>query len=147
MSSRKRPIKELKVNLTYSSTSSEDAKAERRVLKVPSVDVAALRQKTGLSQHAFALSIGVSEGTLMNWEQGRRFPSGPAKVLLALLAKKPSLVEELLSVRQSQTVSPIDHMTDEERFAEIGRILAAGIIRLHKHEGNETSPNGMGESA
>lgn len=78
----------------------------------------------------------------MNWEQGRRYPSGPAKVLLALLAKKPSLVEELLSVRQSQTVSPIDYMADEERFAEIGRILAAGIIRLHEKRENEIFSEG-----
>jgi len=63
---------------------------------VPSVDVAAIRARTGLSQGAFARSIGVAKGTLLNWEHGRRRPTGPAQVLLAMIEKKPSLVEELL---------------------------------------------------
>lgn len=41
-------------------------------------------------------SIGVAKGRLLNWEHGRRHPTGPAQVLLAMLAKKPSLVSELL---------------------------------------------------
>ena len=63
---------------------------------VPDVDVAAIRASTGLSQGAFARSIGVARGTLLNWEQGRRRPTGPAQVLLAMIARKPSLVSELL---------------------------------------------------
>jgi hypothetical protein len=47
---------------------------------------------TGLSQGAFARSIGVAKGTLLNWEQGRRRPTGPAQVLLAMIARRPSLV-------------------------------------------------------
>lgn len=65
-------------------------------VKAPAVDVAAIRASTGLSQGAFARSIGVAKGTLLNWEQGRRRPTGPAQVLLAMIAKKPSLVSELL---------------------------------------------------
>lgn len=65
-------------------------------IEVPVVDVAAIRAKTGLSQSAFARSIGVAKGTLLNWEHGRRQPTGPAQVLLAMIAKKPSLVGELL---------------------------------------------------
>lgn len=65
-------------------------------IEVPSVDVAAIRASTGLSQGAFARSIGVAKGTLLNWEHGRRHPTGPAQVLLAMIAKKPSLVTELL---------------------------------------------------
>ena len=63
---------------------------------VPDVDVAAIRASTGLSQGAFARSIGVARGTLLNWEQGRRRPTGQAQVLLAMIARKPSLVSELL---------------------------------------------------
>jgi putative transcriptional regulator len=66
-------------------------------IEVPTVDVAAIRASTGLSQGAFARSIGVAKGTLLNWEHGRRHPTGPAQVLLAMLAKKPSLVSALLS--------------------------------------------------
>lgn len=65
-------------------------------VEVPVVDVAAIRASTGLSQGAFARSIGVAKGTLLNWEQGRRRPTGPAQVLLAMIARRPSLVSELL---------------------------------------------------
>lgn len=71
--------------------------ARVRDVEVPSVDVAAIRASTGLSQGAFARSIGVAKGTLLNWEQGRRHPTGPAQVLLAMIAQRPSLVRELLS--------------------------------------------------
>ena len=73
-------------------------------VKVPEPDVAAIRGKTGLSQSTFAKSIGVSLGTLKNWEQGRRRPEGPARVLLALLEKRPSIVQEELG--RSQTGRP-----------------------------------------
>ena len=63
---------------------------------VPELDVAAIRASTGLSQSAFARSISVAKGTLLNWEQGRRRPTGPAQVLLAMIARRPSLVRELL---------------------------------------------------
>ena len=71
--------------------------AVARQVEVPTVDVAAIRASTGLSQGAFARSIGVAKGTLLNWEHGRRRPTGPAQVLLAMIAKKPSLVSELLN--------------------------------------------------
>jgi putative transcriptional regulator len=74
----------------------KNTKALVRIVDVPVVDVAAIRASTGLSQGAFARSIGVAKGTLLNWEQGRRRPTGPAQVLLAMIAQKPSLVSELL---------------------------------------------------
>ena len=66
-------------------------------IEVPVIDVAEIRAQTGLSQSAFAKSIGVAKGTLLNWEHGRRHPTGPAQVLLAMIARKPSLVRELLA--------------------------------------------------
>jgi len=74
----------------------EETAAVVHHVAVPTVDVAAIRASTGLSQSAFARSIGVAKGTLLNWEHGRRRPTGPAQVLLAMIAKKPSLVGELL---------------------------------------------------
>ena len=65
-------------------------------VELPGVDVTEVRQQTGLSQAEFAKSIGVAKGTLLNWEHGRRKPTGPAQVLLALISKKPSVVQELL---------------------------------------------------
>jgi len=67
-------------------------------LQVPGrLDVAAIRRKTGLPQPAFARRIGVPVATLRNWEQGHRFPTGPARVLLALVDRKPRIVEETLA--------------------------------------------------
>jgi putative transcriptional regulator len=60
------------------------------------IDVAAIRNKTGLSQAAFARRIGVPVGTIRNWDQGRRSPQGPARILLALLDRNPRIVEETL---------------------------------------------------
>ena len=65
-------------------------------IEVPEADVAAIRASTDLSQAAFARSIGVAKGTLLNWEHGRRRPTGPAQVLLAMIAKRPALVREML---------------------------------------------------
>jgi putative transcriptional regulator len=72
------------------------AGAQVHQVNVAQVDVAAIRASTGLSQSQFARSIGVAKGTLLNWEQGRRHPTGPAQVLLAMIARRPSLVGELL---------------------------------------------------
>ncbi len=65
-------------------------------IAVPDINVADIRARTGLSQAEFARSIGVAKGTLLNWEHGRRSPTGPAQVLLAIIAKKPSVVQDYL---------------------------------------------------
>ncbi len=62
------------------------------------IDTAAIRAKVGLTQAQFSKQIGVSVATLRNWEQGRRTPDGPARVLLAMLAKDPKIVERTLKV-------------------------------------------------
>jgi putative transcriptional regulator len=54
-----------------------------------------LRASFGLSQSKFAALLGISVDTLQNWEQHRRRPEGPAKVLLRVAAAYP---EALLSV-------------------------------------------------
>ncbi|KXV28071.1 helix-turn-helix domain-containing protein [Gluconobacter japonicus] len=82
--------------LAYSEASVENSVTHQ--VRIPSVDVAAIRTRTGLSQAQFARSIGVAKGTLLNWEHGRRQPTGPARVLLAMLDKRSSLVSEMLSV-------------------------------------------------
>ncbi|HYI47799.1 MAG TPA: helix-turn-helix domain-containing protein [Allosphingosinicella sp.] len=63
----------------------------------PSEDARAIRKRTGLSQPAFARQMRVSVATLRSWEQRRRRPDGPARVLLALLAKDPGIVARTLS--------------------------------------------------
>jgi putative transcriptional regulator len=64
-----------------------------RVVNVPSV--AAIRERTGLSQAQFAVLLGVSVRTLQEWEQGRRAPSGAARTLLMVAAKNPPALLEV----------------------------------------------------
>lgn len=66
-------------------------------IELPDPDVQAIRARTGLSQSEFARSIGVKKGTLLNWEQRRRSPDGPARVLLALIARDPQIVQRTLA--------------------------------------------------
>lgn len=66
-------------------------------IEIPDADVQAIRARTGLSQAEFAKSIGVKKSTLLNWEQNRRSPEGPARVLLALIDKDPSIVQRTLA--------------------------------------------------
>jgi putative transcriptional regulator len=58
-----------------------------RIITVPRI--AAIREKTRLSQAQFAKLLGVSVRTLQDWEQGRRAPSGAARTLLLIAAKNP----------------------------------------------------------
>jgi len=64
-----------------------------RVVNLPSV--AAIRERTGLSQAQFATLLGVSVRTLQDWEQGRRAPSGAARTLLSIAAKNPHVLLEV----------------------------------------------------
>ncbi len=68
-------------------------------IEIPEPDVRAIRARTGLSQAAFARSIGVARGTLLQWEQRRRRPHGPARVLLALIDRDPEIVQRTLHGR------------------------------------------------
>jgi putative transcriptional regulator len=65
-------------------------------VQVPAVDVRAVRRRLGLSQSEFAAKFGFQPGTLKNWEQGRTRPDGPARVLLAVIARHPDAVEDVL---------------------------------------------------
>lgn len=54
------------------------------------VDVAAVRERLGMSQPQFASRFGVSVATLRHWERGDRTPQGPALVLLNLIERDPA---------------------------------------------------------
>ena len=55
-------------------------------------DVKSIRNALELSQESFAGFLGVSLGTVRNWEQKRREPQGPARALLLVAAKQPRAV-------------------------------------------------------
>ena len=83
-----------------------DATTEDQVVKQQAIDDAEamldaakfarrVRKRLGLSQTEFSHRIDVSLDTIRNWEQGKRRPTGAARVLLKVLDKAP---EAALSV-------------------------------------------------
>jgi putative transcriptional regulator len=59
-------------------------------------DVKRIRVNYKLSQGEFAALLGISVATLRNWEQGRRTPEGPARILLQVAAKHPDAVWDVV---------------------------------------------------
>jgi DNA-binding transcriptional regulator YiaG len=73
------------------------ARVRRRLIagKIESGDdISALRRFVGLTQEQFAQAMGISVHTLRNWEQGRRYPEGPAIGLLRIAARHPRIIRE-----------------------------------------------------
>jgi len=71
-------------------------KKPARAWVVEDPDVADLRERYGLSQAKFAALLGISVRTLQNWEQGRRHPQGPARVLLQVASEHPDALLDLV---------------------------------------------------
>lgn len=68
------------------------ARTHKVMVRVPDIDVKAVRRKTGLSQDRFAARFGFSPANVRQWEQRRRSPTGPAKVLLHVIDREPQAV-------------------------------------------------------
>jgi putative transcriptional regulator len=58
--------------------------------------VRAIRERLAMSQATFARLFGISVDTLQNWEQGRRQPEGPARMLLRVIDREPEAVRRAL---------------------------------------------------
>lgn len=93
--------KELFADLVASIKEMKEVRAGKRKagrqFVVKDVDARAVREMTGLSQAEFARVLQVSKGTLLNWEQGRRSPTGPARALLRAVANDPVHVVQALN--------------------------------------------------
>ena len=63
-----------------------------RVREPADVDVGRIRRKLRLSQSEFAARFGIAPGTLRDWEQRRKRPEGPARVLLMVIEREPDAV-------------------------------------------------------
>lgn len=74
------------------------ARAPSRQFQVDATSIKALRASLELSQAKFAALLSVDLGTLRNWEQGRREPTGPAKALLRAIRNDPKAVLSALAV-------------------------------------------------
>lgn len=71
-------------------------RASSREFFVDASKVKEIRALTGLSQPKFSKILHVDVGTLRNWEQGRREPSGPARALLRAIKNDPRAVLKAL---------------------------------------------------
>src|SRR5450631_2744460 len=72
-------------------------RAPSREFYVDAAKVKEIRAITGLSQPKFAKLLHVDVGTLRNWEQGRREPTGPAQALLRAIKNNPQAVLKALA--------------------------------------------------
>ena len=77
-------------------------KSPSRTFSIEKPDVQQIRANYRLSQNEFATLLGISLGTLQNWEQGRRVPQGPARVLLQVAAKHPDAVWDVVQPKNLQ---------------------------------------------
>lgn len=59
-------------------------------------DVTAIRRSYEMTQMEFSTLLGVNVGTLRNWEQGRRIPQGPVRVLLRIAEEHPRIMLKTL---------------------------------------------------
>lgn len=76
------------------------ARGEREgfVAHVPQeIDVAAIRERLGLSQSQFAARYGFKLAAVQNWEQGRRRPDGAARAFLKVIEREPEAVQRALA--------------------------------------------------
>ena len=94
---RKELFEELKASIREAGKIRRGEMKPSRVFEIKAEDVQKIRAKLGKSQTEFAMMIGVSVGTLRNWEQGRRRPDGPAQALLRVASTNPDAVIDALS--------------------------------------------------
>ena len=87
-------IEGLKQAIAWTRAENDDVQVT--VARAPEVDVREVRTKMGLSQAQFATKFGFPPATLRNWEQGRSRPDAPTRVLLAVIARHPEAVEDVL---------------------------------------------------
>jgi putative transcriptional regulator len=87
-------IEGLKQAIAWTRGENDDVRVT--LVHVPEVDVRQVRTKMGLSQAQFATKFGFPPATLRNWEQGRARPDASTRVLLAVIAKHPEAVEDVL---------------------------------------------------
>ncbi len=84
----------LKETLAYKEGRPVDVRATS--ITPSDIDVKSIREGLRLSQEEFAKRYEITLSALRNWEQGRRKPEGPARVLLKLIEKKPKVIDKIL---------------------------------------------------
>lgn len=83
-------LKGLQEAVSFAKNESPYTKVSK--VEIKEINVRELREKLKLTQEAFADTFGFNLSTVRNWEQGKRHPEGPAKVLLNVIAYNPQCV-------------------------------------------------------
>ena len=89
-------FKELVASVQEGGAILRGERAASRQFIVGGPDVKRIRASYKLSQGEFATLLGISVATLRNWEQGRRAPEGPARILLQVAAKHPEALWDVV---------------------------------------------------
>lgn len=104
MTKRHKIVAGLREAISYAKDEPSQVKVSR--YNIPdNIDVKKLREGLGMSQPEFALRFGFSLGTLRQWEQGRRYPDGPARVLLTVIAHSPEQVKQALEASPERRIA------------------------------------------
>jgi putative transcriptional regulator len=95
MENRHKIVSGLREAISYAKGGPSPARVSR--YNVPeNIDVKKLREGLKMSQPEFAIRFGFNLQTLRQWEQGRRYPDGPARVLLTVIGHSPDTVKKAL---------------------------------------------------
>lgn len=109
-------------------------KTPSRLFKFEPMEVKNIRGNLKISQPQFANMIGISVGTLRNWEQGRTYPEGPAIILLKLVEEEPEFVYKTihkLSARRVK-VSSILPARNKTKFKSTKRTLKQPVQKVRR---------------
>ncbi|GIX26406.1 helix-turn-helix domain-containing protein [Pelomicrobium sp. G1] len=92
-------------------------------------DVPHIRKELKLSQDAFAGLLGVSVGTLRNWEQRRREPQGPARSLLYIVSKEPDAVLRAFRDPSPDPRAGIEHLVAAQQAKAAASRKAVPVVK------------------
>lgn len=94
----KKYFDELLISLRQGADILQAKEKPSRQFSIHDPDVKAIRKRLKLSQSQFARLLGIHVGTLKNWEQGRRKPDGPARILLGVAALHPEVLPRVVGL-------------------------------------------------
>ena len=130
MSKRHKIVAALEEAISYAKG---DRQVRTRSYNVPdNIDVKKLREGLDMSQSEFAIRFGFSLGTLRQWEQGRRYPDGAARVLLTVISHAPTAVKEALEATPERRLINSGEPARAFRRGRLSPFLCASpVVRPH----------------
>jgi putative transcriptional regulator len=119
MDKRQKVIAGLREAISFAK--GDGSRARVTQYRIPeSIDVKKLRERLGMSQPEFALKFGFSLATVRQWEQGRRSPEGPSRVLLTVIRHQADAVADALDKEARQKLAAMRRIsTPKKRRAAV----------------------------